>query len=458
MDTASPSQMGAIRFGVYEVDLRAGELRKQGVKIKLQDQPFQVLLILLEKPGELVTREELRKRIWPSDTFVDFDGGVNNAVKRLREALSDRADTPRFIETLPRRGYRFIASINGSATSTPDHGHATAHRNADSQPARQSLRTNILIGVGCATLLLLVLVLTSSKWRHALGGTSAVTQIGSIAVLPLDNLSHDLQQDYLSDGMTDELINELGQVKTLRVVSRTSVMQFKGSHRPLSEIAKTLNIDAVVEGAVLRSGGQVRITAELVDAKSDKQLWAHTYEGNANDLLALQSQVAAAVAQEVHVAVSPDEYARITNVRPVKPDAHDAYLKGVFFWRTSRKPEDWKKALALFEMAVQQDPSYALAYAGLSSIYASLMDVSVPYKIARVKSRAAAQKALELDNALAEAHIAMAAAYDGDWNWHAAETEYKLAMELEETQNYLWTKYSWLHLIVRTKCSHLTSL
>ena len=207
-------------------------------------------------------------------------------------------------------------------------------------------------------------------------------------------------------------------------------MQFKSSRQPLSEIAKMLKVDAIVEGAVLRSGGRVRITAELVDAKSDKQLWAHSYEGTSEDLLALQADVAGAIAKQVHVAISPDEYARIATVRAVKPEAHDAYLKGVFFWKTSRNPEDWKKALAFFESAVQQDPSYALAYAGIASIYSSLMDVSVPSKVARGKSRAAAQKALELDNALAEAHIAMAAVHDGDWNWRDAETEYKRAIEL----------------------------
>jgi TolB-like protein/Tfp pilus assembly protein PilF len=252
----------------------------------------------------------------------------------------------------------------------------------------------------------------------------------SIAVLPLENLSHDPRQDYLSDGMTDELINELGQVKTLRVVSRTSVMQFKGSHQPLSEIAKTLKVDAVLEGAVLRSGGQVRITAELVDARSDKQLWAHSYEGNSEDLLALQARVASAVAQQVHVAVSPDEFARLANVPSVSPEAHDAYLKGVFFWRTARNPEDLKKAPVFFELAVQKDPNYARAYAGLAGAYASLTDISFPSKTTRMKVRAAAEKALELDSSLAEAHLAMAAAHDADWNWPAADREYKRAIEL----------------------------
>jgi eukaryotic-like serine/threonine-protein kinase len=264
---------------------------------------------------------------------------------------------------------------------------------------------------------------------HHISSESAAT-IRSLAVLPLDNLSHDPQQEYLSDGMTDELINELGQVKALRVVSRTSVMRFKGSRPPLSEIANMLKVDAVVEGAVLRSAARVRITAELVDAKSDKQLWAHSFEGTTDDLLAFQAEVAGAIAKQVHVAISPDEYARIASVHPVKSEAHDAYLKGVFFWRTSRNPEDWKKALAFFESAVQQDPGYALAYSGIASIYASLMDVAVPSKVARSKSRVAAQKALELDSALAEAHIAMAAVHDGDWNWRDAETEYKRAIEL----------------------------
>jgi len=240
----------------------------------------------------------------------------------------------------------------------------------------------------------------------------------------------EVSQDYLADVITDELINELGQIKTLRVVSRTSVMQFKRSRQPLPEIANMLKVDGVVEGAVLQSGRRVRITAELVDAKSDKQLWAHSYEGKADDLLALQGRVASAVAQQVHVAVSPDEFARLTNVPSVNPEAHDAYLKGVFFWTTAGTPEDWKKALEYFELAVQKDPTYARAYAGLAGVYGNLTDQSLPSKTAIMKARAAAEKALELDGSLAEAHLAMALVHDADWNWPAADAEYKRAIEL----------------------------
>ncbi|MGE5733821.1 MAG: hypothetical protein ACM34E_01915, partial [Acidobacteriota bacterium] len=185
-----------------------------------------------------------------------------------------------------------------------------------------------------------------------------------------------------------------------------------------------------MEGAVLRSGGRVRITAELIDAHSDKQLWAHRYEGSSEDVLALQADVASAIAEQIHTAVSPDELARLTNVRSVHPEAHDAYLKGIFFWRTSRSPEDWKKALDFFELAIQRDSTYAPAYAGLAVVYDSLTDVSLPSKVTMTKVRAAAKKALELDGNLAEAHLAMAAAYDEDWNWFAAALELKRAIEL----------------------------
>ena len=246
--------------------------------------------------------------------------------------------------------------------------------------------------IAAALLLAMALPVAWFATRH--GSSAQEANIRSLAVLPLDNLSHDPQQEYLSDGITDELINELGQVKTLRVVSRTSVMQFKGARQPLSQIVKMLKVDAVVEGAVLRSGARVRVTAELVDAKSDKLLWAHSYEDNSEDPLALQARVAGAIAKQVHVAFSPYEYARVANIRAVKPEAHDAYLKGVFFWRTSQNSEDWKKVLTFYESAVRQDSTYALAYAGLATIYPTLEEVSVASKVARSKGRAASEKAL----------------------------------------------------------------
>src|SRR6266849_8169061 len=273
MATSSPSQLGAIRFGVFEVDLRAGELRKQGVKIKLQEQPFQVLQVLLEKPGEVVTREEMRQRIWPVDTFVDFNGGVNNAVKRLREALGDSAESPRYVETIPRRGYRFIGTVNGNALSTPPYGSLpTAKPDAKPRTSRRTLRTGILIGLGLAALFLAVLGSTPNPWWQHLRGRSGVPQIRSIAVLPLQNLSGDPAQEYFADAMTDELITELSHIRALKVISRTSVMRYKKTDKPLPQIARELNVDVIVAGSVLRSGDRVRITAQLIDPSKDTNL------------------------------------------------------------------------------------------------------------------------------------------------------------------------------------------
>ncbi len=222
-----------IRFGVFEVDLRAGELRKQGIKVKLQEQPLQVLQILLENPGEVVTREELQQKIWPSDTFVDFDHGLYNAIKRLREALGDSAETPHYVETLARRGYRFIGRLDHAPTSIP-------------------------------------------------------SSIRSLAVLPLENLSRDPEQEYFAEGMTEALITTLAKIGELRVVSRTSIMLYKGVRKPLREIAQELQVDAIIEGTVLRAADRVRITAQLIDAAKETHLWAESYERDLRDVLTLQ--------------------------------------------------------------------------------------------------------------------------------------------------------------------------
>src|SRR5437762_12281148 len=261
MEGAHPSR-GAVRFGVFEVDLRAGELRKRGVKVKLQDQPFLILQVLLEHSGEVVTREQLREKIWPADTFVDFDQGLNNAIKRLRESLSDSPDNPRFIETVPRHGYRFIGNL---------------------------------------------------------GATTG--RIKSLAVLPRENLSRDPEQDYFAEGLTEALITTLAKIGDLRVVSRTSAMQYKGVHRPLAEIARELGVDAIVEGTVLRAGDRVRITAQLIDAAKEAHLWAESYERDLRDVLTLQAEVAQAVAREVRVKLTPQEQAYIAHVRRVDPEA-----------------------------------------------------------------------------------------------------------------------------------------
>ena len=312
MQGAHPSR-GAVRFGVFEVDLRAGELRKQGVKIKLQEQPFHLLQMLLEHPGEIVTREELRGRIWPADTFVDFDQGLNNAIKRLRESLSDSPENPRFIETIPRHGYRFIANLG----VTPG-------------------------------------------------------QIKSLAVLPLENLSRDPEQEYFAEGLTEALITTLAKIGELRVVSRTSAMQYKGVHKPLREIARELEVNAIVEGTVLRAGRRVRITAQLIDAPKESHLWAESYERDLRNVLALQTEVAQAIAREIRVKLTPLDQARFADAPAVDPDAYEAYLKGRYHWNR-RSGAAVKKAIQWFQRAISKDPSYAAAYTGLADAYLSLV-------------------------------------------------------------------------------------
>ena len=444
VNTASPTQV--IRFGVFEVDLRAGELRKQGAKVRLQEQPFQVLQVLLEKPGEIVTREELRKRIWPSDTFVDFDGGVNNAIKRLREALGDRADTPRFIETLPRRGYRFIRHANGSRAATPT-GQESPTREGGSAVSRRRLRIGLNASLTIIVLLIALLGLgPANLWRH-LSITSRTPQIRSIAVLPLKNLSDDPSQKYFAYGMAEELITDLSQVRALKVVSHTSVLRYENTDKTLPQIAQELGVDAVIEGAVQRSADRVRITAQLIYALKDTNLWARTYDRDLSDVLALQSTVAKEIADEIRVNMSPGETVRLTKPRTVNPEALDAYWKGRYYLASANRnaygkdkdkaaqQEDIRQAAAYFEEAIRRDPNYAPAYMGYwDSLFFYQDDLAPSPFPATVlaKGRTALMKALALDDTLAKAHLALGNAFFyADWNWSGAEREYKRALDLD---------------------------
>ncbi len=352
---------GTVRFGIFELDADAGELRKQGTRMKLQEQPLQMLQVLLQRPGEVVTREELQQKIWPSD-----------AIKRLREALGDAAETPHYIETLPRRGYRFIGKIE---RETP-------------------------------------------KFR-------------SLAVLPLENLSRDPQQEYFAEGLTEALITTLAKIGELRVVCRTTAMLYKDVHKPLREIARELEVDAIVEGTVLRAGHRVRITAQLVDPAKESHLWAESYERHLRDILDLQAEVAQAIAREIQVKLTPQEQAQLAQSHPVDPEAYEAYLKGRYHWNR-RSREGLPKGVQYFQEAIAKDPAYAAAYAGLADCLSGLSNYNfVAPDEGCGKAKKLALQALELDPSLGEAHASLAWVHTWyDYDFVAAEREFERSLEL----------------------------
>jgi TolB-like protein/DNA-binding winged helix-turn-helix (wHTH) protein/Flp pilus assembly protein TadD len=428
--------------------MRSGELWKQGRKVRLEGQPVQILLCLLENPGELVTREELRQRLWPAETYGNFEDGLNAAVKRLRQALNDSAGNPRFVETLPRRGYRFLAPVQiiNAAEDGPnliEIPPAELAPRAGDLPEAKGVLPSLSWKRSSWALLLVLLGVTAWILRPK-NGPSPV--IRSLAVLPLENLSHDPSQDYFADGMTDELITELGQISELRVISRTSAMTYKGAHKSLPQIAGELNVDAVVEGTVLRSGDQVRITAQLIQASADKHLWAQSYEGDVHQTLALQRQVARAIAEEIQIELTSHERDVLKSVKTVNPDAYEAYLKGRFFWN-KRTADGMKEAISYFSQAIEKDPNYAPAYAGLTDSYALAGDwkygVLAP-KDAYPKAKAAALKAVELDGTLGEAHISLALCLDNfDWDFSYAGKEFTRGIELSPSYATGHDWYGW---------------
>ena len=452
----STLQVNSLRFGAYEFDLRAGELRKHGMRIKLQEQPCQILAILLEHRGEMVTREELQSRLWPSNTFVDFDHSLNTAVMRLREALSDSSENPRFIETLPRRGYRFVAPVEEkSAPLIESHPPQTARLGASPTanpndnpalslaspefPATAAKKSDRVLRprLFSLTIFLIVIVLAASfGFRYLPRPSVAVAPQGrmtSLVVLPFENLSADKDQAYFADGMTDELIAHLAKIRSLRVISRTSSMEYKGTHKALSQIARDLNVDSVVEGTVLRSGDRVRITAELVQVATDRHLWAETYESQLGDILTLQSHVASAIVNEIRVKLTPEDQVRLATTRPVSTQSYENYLKGRYYWN-KRSQEGLTKAIDYFQLAIEKDPNYALAYAGLADCYSiigSAIVGTVPASGVAPQARAAALKSLELDDTLAEAHTSLATVrFNYDWDWNAAASGFRRAVEL----------------------------
>jgi TolB-like protein/DNA-binding winged helix-turn-helix (wHTH) protein/Flp pilus assembly protein TadD len=435
-----------LRFGVFEADLLVGELTKQGRRVALQEQPFQVLAMLLESPGELVTREALRSKLWPK-TIVDFDHGVNKAVSKIRDALGDSAESPRFIETIAGRGYRFVADVTAGESAAPP-------VTGTDEPVSQARGSESGGRSGGAWrwvggLALVVVAVLAGAWFFR-ARPAAPAAVRSLVVLPFQNLSNDENQEYFADGMTDELIAHLGQISALRVISRTSAMSYKGGHKSLAEIAAELHVDAAVEGSVLRVGDQVRITAQLIRVPNDEHLWAHSYEGNIRDTLALQSDVAQAIVRQVGAKLNSQEQQSLGSPAPVNPLAYEAYLKGRFFWN-KRTRDGLRKAIDQFNQAVQIDSAYAAAYSGLADAYALAGDWE--YGIlspadAFARSREAAVKAISLDDTLAQAHTSLALAHDlYSWEWDVAEREYKRALQLNPNYASAHQWYGW-HLLV----------
>ncbi|HEX4594891.1 MAG TPA: winged helix-turn-helix domain-containing protein [Bryobacteraceae bacterium] len=411
----------SVRFAVFEVDLESGELRKHGVKIKLQQKPFQILSVLLERPGEVVTREELQKRLWSSDVFVDFESGLNNAVKKLRAALSDSAETPRFIETVARHGYRFLAN--------PQYGDISHTASLPPQAAQKTKSLWLWIAAALALIALLgaVLVVRQRKTQPS----PVASQVRKIAVLPLENLSHDEQQEFFADGMTDAIIDQLARVQGLTVISRTSTIQYKKARKPLPQIARELGVDTVVEGTILRSGNRVRVSAQLIDAATDRHLLSRTFEQEMEDILKLQQDVARAVAQQIKSSLTAEDAGRLSRPMTVAPEAYKAFLLGRFYWFKRTQDGFWR-SIEYFQQAIAREPNYAMAYMGLADAYFSLQNSEiVPPLQFKAQERAAILKALALDDSLAEAHTSLAHAQEmEDWDFAAAEKEYRRAVEL----------------------------
>jgi TolB-like protein/Flp pilus assembly protein TadD len=373
-----------VRFGAFELDLCSRELRKHGLKVKLQDQPFQVLAMLVEEPRRVVTREEIRKRVWGDSTHVDFDRSINKAVNRLRQLLGDMAEGSRFIETLPKLGYRFLVAVEDRITS--------------------------------------------------------------LAVLPLDYLAENAAEEYFTDSLTEELIMALSQITGLRVISRTSVMRYKRARKPLAEIARELGVDAVLEGTVLRSGSKLRITASLVRARDETQIWRNSFERIEDETIGLQNELAQAVATQIQSRLRSATEAGAPDPRPVRSGAHDEFLKARYFWN-KRTPDDFDRSIQHFRCALEADSQYARAWAGLADVYVMLgmFGLQNPHEVFP-QARTAAENALRLDDSLAEAHASLAEIHAYyDWDWRQAERQYRRAIELDP--NYATAYQYYAHLL-----------
>jgi TolB-like protein/DNA-binding winged helix-turn-helix (wHTH) protein len=450
-DNPTPSR--GYKFGPYHADTVALELRKGGIRIRLQPKPFQVLAVLLDRAGQAVSREELKSLLWAPDIFVDFDHGLNTAVNKIREALSDSAEEPRYIETLPN-GYRFIGEISERFEQSGVKASVAAPvlaSHPDSKRETTWRRRYLAASVGLACLIAVVFWLFHIP-REVFGISSPAIQ--SVAVLPLKNLSGDPSQEYFSESMTDELITKLAKISSLKVSSAASVVRYKNTSASASEISRDLKVDAFVEGGVVRTGDKIRVTAQLVDARTDRQIWADDYQGDLRDILVLQNDIATAIAHSVQAKIAAPNSATASQPRQVDPRAYDAYIRGRGYWFRSKTanatPGDIEKSGELFKQAIQYDPAYAPGYSGLANYYGLMAgDGLIPVKEGWRQSEEASRKALALDSGLAEAHCSLASKMlFYDWDWPGAEREIQRGLELDPHYAELHNLYS--HLLAYT--------
>jgi TolB-like protein/DNA-binding winged helix-turn-helix (wHTH) protein/Tfp pilus assembly protein PilF len=449
---ANDSEAVSIRFDIFELELKSGELRRSGELVKLQPQPFKLLAFLAAQSGQVVTREEIQREIWGGETFVDYEQGVNFCIKQIRAALGDSAQSPRFIETLPRRGYRFIAPVerkeNSPISPDPVVPSPQAPPAAPAVPRAKNRDSVFLL----ASLALAAILVTAGYliWRG-----KATTPAGKImlAVLPFENLSGDSQQDYFSDGMTEEMITQLGRLQPQRlgVIARTSTMIFKKGDKDMTRIGGELGAAYILAGSVRREADRLRITAQLIQVSDQTHLWAETYDRRIQDALAIQSEVAERIAQSLAGKLLPDRPSTPPQAHLPNPDAHDAYLRGCYL-KNKLTRESLEKGIEYFEQAVKQDPNYALAYAGLAETWRSL-EFFGHARTPDLRSRAkeAALKAVSLDDSLAEGHAALASIkFWYDWDWPGAEQEFKRALTLNPSLAGAHHDYGW-YLIARER-------
>ncbi|MDT8067644.1 MAG: winged helix-turn-helix domain-containing protein [Terriglobia bacterium] len=412
-----PRVTSPIRFGAFEVDLNSGEIRKNGTRIHLADQPLQVLALLLEHPGELVTREELRQHLWSTDTFVDFEHSLNAAVKRLREALNDSADNPRFIETVPRHGYRFIGP------TVVEHEAAAEPRTVNHWKLISPIST-----------VLLSLAVAAGLWlyrNHLKNAEHAQSHVHTLAVLPFVDMSPGRDQQYFSDGLSDELLTSLAKLPELRVSARTSSFQFKDKNEDPQVIGKKLNVGSIVEGGVRKDGTRVRITVQLINTTDGFNLWSESYDREMKDIFAVQEEIANSVAESLKVSLLAHGSQKVS-ARNQSVDAYNAFLQGRYF-AERRDEADVRKAIEYYNKSLKLNPDYAPAWAGLAIAYMHLADPGyIPVEEGYGKARVASERALRLDANLGKAHQCMGfIKMVHDWDWVGAEASFERAKQLD---------------------------